>query len=93
MIQIRRNLFETNSSSTHSITMCTEADWLKWKRGVLAFSWERKELVSLKKAEELNLPKSDLLSHDEFYDKTDDYGYETFNDSFRGIVAFGYYGY
>jgi hypothetical protein len=73
--------------------MCTEADWLSWKRGVLAFSWERKELVSLKKAEELNLPGSDLLSHDEFYDKAVDYGYETFYDSFRGIVAFGYYGY
>ena len=30
MIQIRRNVFETNSSSTHSITMCTMDDYNKF---------------------------------------------------------------
>lgn len=29
MIRVRQNTFETNSSSTHSITMCTESDYMK----------------------------------------------------------------
>lgn len=33
MINIRRNVFETNSSSVHSITMCTESEYDKWSDG------------------------------------------------------------
>jgi len=31
--QIRRGVFETNSSSTHSITMCLKKDYDKWEIG------------------------------------------------------------
>jgi len=31
--QIRRGVFETNSSSTHSLTMCSEEEFEKWKVG------------------------------------------------------------
>ena len=34
---IRRGTFETNSSSTHSITMCSENDFDKWKNGELYY--------------------------------------------------------
>lgn len=30
-IQIRRSVFETNSSSVHSITMCSKDDFEKWE--------------------------------------------------------------
>ena len=33
MIQIRQGVFETNSSSTHSITIAPESDFNKWKNG------------------------------------------------------------
>ena len=33
MIQIRRNVFETNSSSTHSITMCMQDEYDRWVKG------------------------------------------------------------
>ena len=33
MKQIRRGVFETNSSSVHSITMCMKHDFDKWKNG------------------------------------------------------------
>lgn len=33
MKQIRRGVFETNSSSVHSITMCMKPDFDKWKNG------------------------------------------------------------
>ena len=37
MLNIRRNLFETNSSSVHSITMCDQTDFDAWKNGTLWF--------------------------------------------------------
>ena len=33
MKQIRRGVFETNSSSTHSLTMCMKEDYDKWVNG------------------------------------------------------------
>lgn len=33
MKQARRGMFETNSSSTHSITMCMKEDYNKWING------------------------------------------------------------
>lgn len=32
-IQIRRGVFETNSSSTHSLTICAKEDYDNWKSG------------------------------------------------------------
>lgn len=31
--QIRKGVFETNSSSTHSLTMCLKSDYDKWTNG------------------------------------------------------------
>lgn len=33
MIQIRHNVFETNSSSTHSLTMCTSDEYREFEKG------------------------------------------------------------
>ena len=33
--QIRRGVYETNSSSTHSISMCTESEYDAWENGDL----------------------------------------------------------
>ena len=33
MRTIRRGVFETNSSSTHSITLCAKEDYDKWEKG------------------------------------------------------------
>ena len=38
MESIRRGVFETNSSSTHSITMCSENDYDRWKKGELLYN-------------------------------------------------------
>ena len=39
MRQIRHGVFETNSSSTHSITMCMKSEYDKWVNGELY--WNR----------------------------------------------------
>ena len=44
MKQIRRNVFETNSSSTHSIAFATQSEFEKWRNGELFYkdSWSDK---------------------------------------------------
>ena len=47
MIQIRRGVFETNSSSTHSITICTRDEYDKWKKGEFILDDYRDKLVTI----------------------------------------------
>ena len=49
--QIRRNIFETNSSSTHSLTMCSEEEFEQWKNGKVLFDEDGETFV---KASELS---------------------------------------
>lgn len=37
MRQVRSSVFETNSSSTHSLTICSEEEFNNWKNGELLF--------------------------------------------------------
>ena len=40
-LQVRTGLFETNSSSTHSLTMCMKEDWEAFKNGDKLYdNWE-----------------------------------------------------
>lgn len=117
---VRRGTFETNSSSTHSITMCKESDFDKWKNGEMYWDRWNESLVSKEEVEkEMAKLKEEFISEHPDYDKDDidweeqledylnsdkeyytyeefnnyDYiEYETFEDSYDGVVAFGYYG-
>ena len=51
MKAIRQGCFETNSSSTHSITMCMESDYEKWKNGEMYWHRWNDELVSKEEVE------------------------------------------
>ena len=46
--QIRKSVFETNSSSTHSLTICTEEEYNKWKNGEILFNKWSEKFVELK---------------------------------------------
>lgn len=52
MRQIRKNVFETNSSSTHSITMCSQSQFDDWKAGKLLFDYWDRGFVSAKEMTE-----------------------------------------
>ena len=89
MKQIRKGVFETNSSSTHSITICTREDFNKFKSGELVFDCCSEKLAPVD-------------SHDIFYCKTyKDFfsgDLETYVEGFvtpsgDEVVAFGKYGY
>ena len=57
MLQIRKNVFETNSSSVHSCCVCTDDEYNKWFNGEVYLSgYEGKQFVT--KEEALDLLKS-----------------------------------
>ena len=96
--QIRRGVFETNSSSIHSLTMCMDSDFNKWVAGELVWSRWEDELVpitdEIKKSMEED--EREYLTYEQFndYDYID---YETFEDSYttpngETVKSFGYYG-
>lgn len=111
MYQIRKFVFETNSSSVHSIVMCSESDYDRWKAGELLYEDYADRLVTREQAiaeieewskkcypEEVGQPITDEVLYDNNYYSYDAFWnekeerYETFSDSYDGVVAFGYYG-
>ena len=96
MRQIRRNVFETNSSSTHSITICMKSEFDKWVNGELVFDrcCDRLVPITLEIQKEIG---EDYLTYDQFND-WEYMEFDTFENSFttpggEEVVSFGYYGY
>lgn len=93
-MQIRRGVFETNSSSVHSITMCTGSDFDRWTDGELLF-WEdekkfgtREELIEdLKKDTwydgKFRYPNINWDDKDQVSDIFNDENIKTFNQYFQ----------
>lgn len=44
--QIRRGVFETNSSSVHSLTMCSSEEYEKWENGKVLFWGEQDKFAT-----------------------------------------------
>lgn len=93
--QIRRGVFETNSSSVHSITMCSETDYDKWVNGELLYDRWGDDLVE-KTPERENDEDHQYLTYEQFND-WGYMGYETYERTHttpngEKVVAFGYYG-
>ena len=86
--QIRRGVFETNSSSVHSITMCSRDEYSKWERGEVLF-WKdqdkfgtKEDIISELKTRkwysgELRYPDTDWNDEDTVYDIFSDEGIQT----------------
>ena len=57
--QIRCGVFETNSSSTHSLVMCSEEEFEAWKRGETLFQeWRSENFVSANKLSDYDKKKA-----------------------------------
>ena len=91
--QIRRMVFETNSSSTHSLTMCSVEDYNKWKSGevLLNDGWEAKEPF-ISKEDVLELLKKDGVDLDDDLDDIfidyEYYTYDSYWDSESDLEGF-----
>ena len=67
--QIRRGVFETNSSSTHSLTMCSEEEFEQWKKGEVLFDEGDETFV---KANDLSNKDKEYAAQD-YEDNKDEY--------------------
>lgn len=94
MKQIRSRVFETNSSSTHSITICTAEEFEKFSKGELLYDDWNEKLVPASGKEEYD---GRLVTLDKF--GRSEWGcMETYMEPFTTpsgdkMVAFGIYGY
>ena len=99
-IQMRSNVFETNSSSTHSIAICTENDYKAFKKGKKLIDRNSLKLynsVEEGMAQDKWSEEEDFMTYEEFEEYVSEY-YEEFEEKFTTpsgdkVVAFGYYGY
>ena len=93
--QIRRSVFETNSSSVHSLTMCTSEEYGKWEDGeVLFWKWEdkfgtREEIINELKSKRYSYGSKELYysnvnweDEDEVSDVFSDEGIQTCEEFF-----------
>ena len=53
-VQIRSSVFETNSSSVHSVTMCNKIDWEAWQQGDIMYCPQEEKLLPTPEAEQYN---------------------------------------
>jgi len=88
MIQVRLGIFETNSSSTHSLVVCTDEELAKWKKGELVYIGNTK-LEEFYKAYEGDICKN---YHQFCYDLDVDYNKHTLEDGtvLNIICSYGY---
>lgn len=90
--QIRRGVFETNSSSVHSITMCSDDEYKSWMKGdaYIADSsiYTREEIIQELKVEkhwktkELRYPNVNWDDEDEVNELIYDNDYKTYSQYF-----------
>lgn len=83
-IQIRRSIFETNSSSVHSITMVSGSEYDKWKNGELLYDKDSKILVTKEEIEKIKEDdKKRYASYNWSFDESEyDYNREDSNVRF-----------
>ena len=99
MIQIRRNVFETNSSSTHTITIITEEEYNDWSSGKLLYDrWDGEFIPADSVTDEERENREELCSLNEWFRHYEGRGMETScvhhtTKSGDKIVVFGYGGY
>lgn len=68
--QVRRGVFETNSSSTHSLTMCSEEEFEAWKRGEVLFQkYGNENFISATKLSE----HDKKMAQEDYEDNKDDF--------------------
>lgn len=94
-IQVRVGVFETNSSSLHSLILCTKEQWDKFLSGELIADFYKEKLLSKDDPGVLKYDSGGFLTYEEYCDLD----YEKFSKSYvfpnngDEVIAFGYYGY
>lgn len=87
MKQVRRGVFETNSSSTHTLTICSKEEYEGWQRGELIYDSYKNKLVdkdSVNVFSETDIIKYYNIKKEQFWKDWDQLSEEE-KDEFRSI--------
>lgn len=77
-VQIRQGVFETNSSSVHSMTMCLESEYQAWLEGKMKYrkdASDKEQFLSNEEADAWNMEEMDLREG------------ETFEEAWKELIA------
>lgn len=91
--QVRIGVFETNSSMTHALTMCSDSEYQKWRKGELywsKWSWgDDRDFIPVEEADAECRPAYDSDdNHDDYYEN-----YEDYIEREYGYVSYDRFGY
>ena len=91
MKQVRKCVLETNSSSTHSLCICTQEEYDKWKNGEMIYDYYNDKIVPIP----YDISKFRYRTYDKYCQNYDLESYEKFFTTPNGdrMVAFGEYGF
>lgn len=97
--QIRRGVYETNSSMCHALSIVTEQEYKDWEDGELIFdTWDDKFITKEQLDIDLDEDEDDQYAEnpEAYFDKYSEY-FETYKKEFTtpsgdNMIAFGYYG-
>lgn len=92
MFSIRKSVFETNSSSTHSICICTEDEYERFRDGETMYDSYNDELVTVSD-NEIEEDKYRYKSYEDMGQYLEYYSYPFETPSGDKMVVFGTYGY
>lgn len=82
-VQIRQGVFETNSSSTHAISICSKTEWEDFEQGKMYYNIEEDRFLPKEEAEQRN---AEIRKHYEaegwdFEEDFEDYAEDFWMDS------------
>ena len=95
MKQIRFGTFETNSSSTHSLIICTDNEYKAWRRGDAILDRDVDRIVPMPSDEEIEDDNWRYIKYNEYDYRIDMDGFdETYTTPHGDVIhVFGWYGY
>lgn len=91
---VRQGVFETNSSSVHSLTVCDKAEYDRWVAGEMLLDTNTDKLVDVKDAN--SNKKYDYETYEKYNERASNHEeFEETHTTKSGdqIVIFGYSGY
>ena len=84
--QIRRSIFETNSSSVHSIAMVSGSEYDKWKNGELLYDNDTETLVTKEEIEKIKEDDKKRYESNGWPFDESEYDYNSEDDNIRFLT-------
>lgn len=90
--QIRPGIFETNSSSTHSLVICTKEQYEKWKNGDLLWEGCDGKFITKEEVDEKEI-EDDIYDFDAWGEEYEQSEENYTSPSGDELIIRAYYGY